>query len=188
MKDGVDDKGYYRISKIIKKRINGLDDPFRWNIVEILMNYGQLGYTELLDKLDAKNKKSLFNYHIKILLERGVLNRTEDMDNDRAFYSVSSITKKIINSLLSVVDYTIRSEGYTTIIVRDTKPLFIPILISNERKVLVGGKMRYESHSESREGTIDYGSFKGFKQYKRPDPTKLGTAEYTIIERSIQNE
>jgi hypothetical protein len=99
---------YFEMPEAIKSRVKGLDHKVRWKIVESIMNFGEMQYTEILSKMGMTvMEKGDLNYHLKILQETGVIDRFEKFDGDnRSYYAIDILTKSMINGLLSALDYS----------------------------------------------------------------------------------
>ncbi len=67
-----------------------------------------MSYTALKNKIELDNK-GLFNYHLGKLLKSGIIERFEYIgkkNGDRSYYDISQLGKRVINGLLSTMDYS----------------------------------------------------------------------------------
>jgi len=93
----------FEFPPIIKGAVHGLDNKWRWKIVESIMNKGDMSYSMLMSELKLDNK-GLLNFHLKNLSKSALVERYEDLsssDGDRSFYTISEIGKEIVNGLLA---------------------------------------------------------------------------------------
>lgn len=89
----------------LRKAVEGLDSPIRWQIMESLINNGKSSHTGLMTAIGLDNTGQL-NPHLKILLQTGLLDRTEAFGSrgrERSFYDISAFGKNMINGLLSAL-------------------------------------------------------------------------------------
>ena len=92
----------FKINRIIKDVVKGLDNTFRWTILEILLYKGELTYSNLRKELKINNKGKL-NFHLNKLSSYGLITRSRDLREGlegRSYYDISYLGKKILTNLI----------------------------------------------------------------------------------------
>jgi predicted transcriptional regulator len=92
-------KEMFIFPSIVKDVINGMNDEYRYQILQALINNDKMLYTELKSLLQIENGS--LNYHLKVLTIAGLISRFENFENRKSYYKISKLGEKMIIAMLS---------------------------------------------------------------------------------------